>query len=238
MKILTPQNIIIAILAIFLILTQTCSPHYKNEKDTIDSLTLANQKLVDVKNQQGDVIHTQTTIVTSSQEAMKKLTDSIFSLTKKQEKQIKDIVAFYRERTSTIIKNIPIPYIDTLSMKKFSDSVTQQCSEVIRYMNDSTITVPRIAKDSNTNYSASITVSRKNVTIDSLSIPDLLSLRVVEKKGGLFKKRSFEIQFKHSNPLVTTIGVNSVVYKPRPKLGLIPKIALIGLGVFLGTQIK
>lgn len=239
-KKVTTIAVVVLILALLLSLFIIDHGHNKRYDKLVEQITqqqLENQKLVKIVNEKGDSINTQKVIITSSQEALRSLTDSIFSLTRRQEKQIRNIIAYYTERTSTHIDSVDVPYVDTIAMRKFSDSVTKNCQEVLSYMKDSTITVPRTGRDSTSTYDISLTATKQNFKVNQISIPDSSFLRIDEMKGGLFKKRSYEIKSFHTSPHVDTKGQNSVIFKPKPKRNLLLKSLLVGLGVFIGTKL-
>jgi hypothetical protein len=240
MKKTTITKILLAILPICLVFLfiDRCnmSNKYDNSLATIDSLTLQKQELDSTINRQGRVIYTQKTIITHSEQAIAQLTDSIFDLKKKDAKNMQTI-AYYKGITNTQIDSVGIPYVDTVAMKKFSDSVTAQCTVVIDYMRDSMITVPRTAEVNNDSFSLKATVKKEELQIDKLSIPDTLQLRFVERKGGLFKGKTIEVQFFHSNPLIQTTSSNSVFYKPQQRSFfrrvVVPVLVGVGTGFIL-----
>lgn len=187
-----------------------------NLQSTIDSIQLSNQTLSSVINKQGDTISIQQAIIVDNTNSLNQLTDSIFKLKKTNQKN-SETLAYYKGKTVTTIKDKLVPYTDTLAMKRFRDSLSSACVELYTYMMDSTITVPAVAKVRNEHFSMDLTVIQSGVMIDSLIIPDELSLRFVEKKHGIFKPSTVEVQFLHTNPHVKTTQSNSVIYKPKKK---------------------
>lgn len=239
-KQLITGGVIVLILALFLALFSIDRAHTKRYDALMEQITterLENQKLIKIVNDRGDTINTQKVIITQSQEALKSLTDSIFSLTRRQEKEVKRIIAYFTERSTTRIDSVDVPYVDTIAMKRFSDSLTKNCQEVITYMRDSTITVPRTGKDSTSTYSISLTATKEKFKVNSLSIPDSSYYRIDEMKGGLFKRNSYQIKSFHTSPHVEVTGQNSVIFKPKPKKNILLKSLLVGLGVFIGTKL-
>lgn len=254
LSLVTLERVILVGLIVFLFFLNRCSNRkYEGQladsQTRIDSLMLANQKWDSIHNADGETIITQQAIVTSSQDAIRNLTDSIFNLTKKQERRIREVIAYYSNRTSTGVDSIKIPYRDTLAMKRFSDSVEQRCAEVIKYMRDSTVTVPKPVKDSTAHYMFDFTLERDSLAINKIAFPDSLDIQIVEIKGGLLKKdfygkrrfilgRSIQVMAKHSNPFVKTLGTNSVVYKPAKKFKWLEKALLVGAGIFIGVKLS
>jgi len=232
---------IIAVVVVILLLTIFAidwghNRRYDKLQQQITAMQLENQQLRKMVNDNGDTISVQKVIITSSQEALRSLTDSIFSLTRKQERQVKNIIAYFSEKVKVEMKEVEVPYVDTIAMKKFSDSILLNCKEVLIYMRDSTITVPRLAQDSTSLHKVIATVSKEKMTINSLSIPDSSYFRIDEIKGGLFK-RNYEIKSFHTSPYIYTTNQNSVIFKPKPKRNLLLKSLLIGFGVFVGTKL-
>lgn len=236
MKTMNKVIIIVALLVIAALSLKTCkvTRDYANQTSQLDSLTLANQGLEKIVNQQGDTINRQEVIIVNSTNQLNKLTDSIFDLKRKDRKN-RETIAYYKGISKVEVK-VNVPYKDTLAMKKFGDSLAIQCSTVIKYMRDSMITVPRTASVSNDTLSAKLTVSKEGVKIDSLSMVDTLNLRFVEHRGFL-KRPVIELQYMHSNPLFKTEKATSVFYKPKKKSNFLPKALLIAAGIFIGTKL-
>lgn len=231
-KYITKERLLIAIsfIMVLFILSHisTCyyNRDYNNQKATIDSLLLSNQKIDSILNKANQKITIQTAIVIDNQETIKSLSDSIFNLKNKSIRKSDKILAHISDYSSITVKDKFIPYKDTIAFKKFSDSITKKCSDVIDYYKNNTITVPRVALDSSNNFKLSATINKNGLKIDSLYIPDSIYTRIVEHKGGLLKrdskgkrhfflKRSIEIQTFHTNNLIVTNKLNSIVYKPK-----------------------
>ena len=234
-NILTITTFVLAFIVLFLFKTD----YDKKEKalhGAITSLQLDNQSLREIKSKDDKVILAQDAIITSSQDAIHSLTDTIFNLKSKHQKEIKSIISYYKGVTVTNIDSVEVPYKDTIAMKQFEDSIVRQCIRVIQYMRDSMITVPRRVEEETKDFRFAGTVKKDLFTIDSLSIPDTLQLRFVEK-GGFLKKKKAEVQFFHSNPLITTTQSNSVVYKPPKKPRWLEKALIFGAGLFLGSKL-
>lgn len=238
--------IVIVLLGLYCIL----STYRCNQRDgQITQLQLEKQTLDSMKNELGQVVLTQEAIVTNNKQAIKDLTDSLFNLTKAQERRIKDVIAYYKGITKTVIKEVKVPYIDTAYKKDWEDSVKRKCSQVIDFYERNYIKVPRTAKDTtHVDYQATLTAKMDGIYIDSLFIPDSQYIRFATIKGGilkkdasgkrhLFTKRSIQVQVIHTNKLITVTGQNSAIYIEPKKARILEKALLIGAGVFLGTKI-
>lgn len=228
---------LIITVSLFLLSRSSCNRGNSDSSRIIDSLTLANQRLDSLVNIQGQMIFEQEAIVTESKEAIVDLTDSIFKLKNKHDRQIKQVIAYYKGTTQTHLDSVFIPYTDTLLQRKFEDSIRQKCQEVLKYVSDSFILVPRKVKHETPYYHFTGTVKKEGLEINHLSFPDTLQLRFITKKGGFLKKPTYQVQFFHSNPHVTQTGSNSVIYKPPRKPRLLEKALLIGAGLFIGTKL-
>lgn len=231
--------IIILLISTLLLLLNTCRMNRKLlvEEGKVDSLSLANQTLDTIISRNKKVIISQDVIITSNKHSLSALTDTIFDLKRKDQKNTSTI-AYYKEVTKTKLPPTYIPYKDTIAFKQFKDSLSEESQAIVKYMQDSTITVPRTSILTSPNYSIAATVNRDYLSIDAISIPDTLQLRFVESKGNLFKKSSVTVQFFHSNPYITTTSANSAVYIPKRKSFAQRVLLPIAVGVGAGLLIK
>jgi hypothetical protein len=239
------KTILIVILSLVLIYSlKTCND--KNNDNT--ALSLENQQLDSMYNAKSQLLIASQTEVTLSQEAFRRATDSMFAMNKRFENRIREILAFYKATTNTVIREVEIPYIDSIGRIAWEDSIKKQCKSVIDYYEANAIIVPRTAKDSTKNYTADLTATLTGIKINNLLIPDSQYIRFIELKGGLFKKdasgkrklvarRSFQVQVIHSNPLIQTTSTTSAIYRPPKKGRWLEKALLIGAGIFLGTKL-
>lgn len=214
---------------------QTCNlqKQIREGKDQITALEIEGQELKTTISKQGRTIYAQNAIITSSTQSLNSLTDSIFDLKKKDAKNT-ETIAYFKNITKTSITKIDVPYLDTLKLKEFEDSL------IARYPGintDSLIQVPVSASLSSPYFQIGATIQKQGLRVDFLSIPDTLQLRFVEHKGGLFKRGSIEAQYFHSNPLVQNLSSNSVFYKPKKqsfiKRFLIPVAVGVGAGILI-----
>lgn len=248
-KIVTIERIIIVVLLIITVFALIGKDKRDRRKDEqITQLQLEKQHLDSMLNERGQTILKQEVIVTESQDAIASLTDSIFALKRSEARKIRDIISYYKGITNTRIDSVEVPYVDEVERKRFSDSVEKMCKDVIKYMNDSTITVPISAVSTTPNYSVDFTATKVGININSISIPDTQYIRFVTLKGGLLKKnqdgkrklflkRSVRVDVLHTNPLVQVTGQNSVIFQPPNKPRLLEKAVLVGAGVFLGSKL-
>lgn len=208
--------------------------------ERLDSLTLANQKLDSIKNAAGKEVQVQQALVVNKQADIKRLSDSIFSLKRKNARQIKNILAFYSQHTNTVIDSIPFYYLDTAEQKIFKDSLAYY-----RFAKDSLIVVPKTVKIDSPYVHIDETITKTGLHINSISILDSQYVRIVENKGGFFKRdangkfkfhvpKTTQFQTLHSNPIIHVTGQNSVLYQPNNKSRALGKLIVLGLGFLLG----
>lgn len=247
-KLFTIKNAIIAVLlAIAIGSLWTCA---KREKE-VKALKLENTQLDSIKNLYGQIIVTQQTEVTTSKTALKEATDSFFAYSRRQDKQIKDALAFYKGITKTLIRGINVPYVpDWDSAKKvWSKEVQANCQAVIDHYEANSIMVPKTARDSTKNYVLDFTATLQGINVNKIEIPDSQYIRFVTIKGGflkkgfdgkrkLFLKRQIRTDVLHTNDSLHITGQTSAIYIEPKKANILGKAILIGLGTLLGTQLK
>lgn len=237
------KNILLVLMGIAIVLLisiPTCNKNnpYVNQQETIDSLILANQYKSVIINQKEEEVNIQTAIVVSNQKLINKLSDSVFALKKKNSKNT-NTIAYVSEYTEAELEDYLLGFVDTTAFKEFSDSVSKQCEDVISYMKENTITVPRPIKDSTADFYLTGNVTQQGVMIDSLSIPDSAYIRFVEHKGGLLKrnslgkvklwtKKSIEAQILHTNKHIKVNKINSIFFVPKIKQRWLEKALVTG----------
>lgn len=234
----TNSIVLLASILILMLLLNTCRLTKKvDDRDKqITAEQLAKQRLDSIISTKDQVIYRQEAIITSNQQAINELTDSVFSLKKKDTKN-RETIAYYKGTTKTVLRDVLVPYLDSVKLKQFSDSMQMYCQEVLDYIQDSSVRVGTIAEDITPYYSIKQTVEKDGIKINSLSIPDTLNLRFVNHKGGLFRRSKIEVQYFHSNPFIKSTSSSSVFYKPKKKSNLLPKALLIAAGIFVGTRL-
>lgn len=208
----------------------------------ITQLQLDSQKSKEVINSLGQKISVQDVIITNDRATIKAISDSSFNLRKNEEKKISEVIAYYKGITKTTIKEVKVPYIDTIKQKSWEDSIAKQCAMVIDYYEANSIAVPRDAKDSTENYYIDLTTTKSGIIVNNLSIPDSQYLRFVEKKRNIwqfitFQKRKIEVQVRHTNPLIQVTGQNSIIYIPKGKTRWLERALLVGVGIYLGIKL-
>lgn len=180
-----------------------------------------NQKLTDLVNKQGDIIKIQEAIVVKDKKSLKDYTDTIFNLKKKQERKIKEVIAYYNNKSIVQVDSFLVFSSDTI---KVPEIIT------VEFINDSMITVPRTYTVDSTHFKFDATVNKKGLVINSLSLPDTTYGRFVELKNGKIQYQVF-----NKNPYIKIENSNSIIYKPKKKRlkWLIP----LGIGIVTGILI-
>ena len=246
-KYLTLKNLITSLIIIGLVIALFQVDSYRNkefssQKAKLDSLTLVNQQLVQTTNQQGQVISKQAVIITDNQSTLASLTSQVFDLKDKEQKRIKQVNALISIASHTKVDSIRVPYVDTLKLKKFSDSLERICRAVIDYYENSTTPVPRHALIDSPYFKFDGTITRSGLTVNSINLPDTQRIAVVETKGGFFKRdingkikfhlpSKTEIQVLHTNPNIKVDGISSIVYKPPTKPRWLERGLLFASGI-------
>jgi hypothetical protein len=246
---LTTKNLIIAgiILGLVIALFQVDScrnDKFKSQQNTIDSLTLANQKLIQDTNKLGQIVSKQTTIITQDQEALKALTANLFNLMKIDEKRIKQIDALIQIKSRIRVDSVHVPFKDEIAQKQFSDSVNKACREVIDYYSSLSIMVPQnvqITEEQNKDFQFDGTITKQGLMINSLNLPDSQRIAIIETKGGFFKRdinrkvkfytpKKLEIQVLHTNKYIKIEGMSSVIYQPKKGGRWLERALIFGVG--------
>lgn len=245
MKIDLKLIIIGILLAILGFSTFKCSQY----KQKFDAETLKNQTLDSVKNALGQIVYQQQVQIVSDQEGFKKYTDSMFNLSKQREKQVKEVLAYYKSLLSIKLENLDVPYVDVPALKKkWEDSIRNSCQDVINYYEANTLIVPKEAKDSTQFYNLSFTVGRDSLKVNKIELIDSQYIRFVTIKGGLFKKdvngkfhiiknKEVVAQVLHTNPYVKVRGQESALFSPPKKNRTFERVLMLGAGIFLGLNL-
>ncbi len=239
-------TLVLAILVMVFFLIRSCdNDKINNLESQLILLEGTNDSLYTLTNKLGQTVTSQEAQIVQSKEELSKYADSIFKLQRKHEKQIAATIAYWKSKVDVQIVEVKVPYLDTPKMRKFSDSIRLMCKDVFKYMEDSTVTVPRTAKIDSLGIKGKFIISKSSLKIDTLSIIDTMHTRVVEIKGGFFKRRevgskkiqfykrkTYEVQTMHTSPLFNTKWQKSYLYVP-PKKYLLPKILIPVIGVII-----
>jgi len=117
--------------------------------------------------------------------------------------KFKTIQGQVRVETKTIIKEVKVPY--SVEVVKYIDTHTNQTY----------IRVPLPFVKSDTFFSINGKVQADGVHIDSLNIPNELTITTGKIDGGFFKKDKYAIEIVSNNPNVDISKVNNTQFKPK-----------------------
>lgn len=259
--IFTTKNIIFGgiVIGLIILLMQVDSCRnrdFRAQQNKIDSLTLANQKLVQDTNRLGQTISKQEVIIASGSEQekqLKELTATLFNLKKSEEKRIKQVEALIQIASNIHVDPVTIPFVDNAKEKKFSDSVEKACADVIAFYRSHSVELTdttskgelakHVAIDSTQDkfFQFNGSVLKSGFRINSINLPDSQRIAVIVAKGGLFKRdvngklkifkrKTMEIQVLHTNKYINITGMSSIVYKPKVKGRWVERLLMIGAG--------
>jgi hypothetical protein len=100
---------------------------------------------------------------------------------------------------------------------------------------------PRNFADSTKDYKIQGTVNLRNVTINRIELTDTVSFRIgkVKQGKGLFKHKETTIQVIHTNPLIRSEGLSSIILKKKTSAWnkIIKPVLLGAAGIFIGTKL-
>ena len=238
-KYLTTSHLIMVgiIVGLVVLLSQVDSCRgrdFMSQQAKIDSLTLANQQMVQVKNSLDQIVTKQAVIITQDQESLKDLTDSIFALNKKDQKRIKQIDALIQINSQTHVSTVNVPYVIAYYRNSTVELTDTSNGELSKHV--------VIDSNQNKHFQFDGSVLKDKFRINSVNFPDKQSISIVETKGGLlkrgidgkvklFRKKTMEIQVLHTNPYIKVTGVSSIVYKPPVKGRWVERVILFGAGI-------
>jgi hypothetical protein len=219
---------IIALIAILVSsLVKSCDQQEQLEKLQIE-LTQANK----IKDSLGNVITVKDAEIVTNQESMKDLRARLFQTTEKYNKKVKEVQALIAQGTEVVIKDKPIPYVDTSKMKQWEDSVLDICAVVIKYYEDSSVRIGSKAKDSTAYYKIDATVEKQGIRMNEIKFIDSQYVALTKMKGGFFRKNTkgkfkfyvpsrTRVEIKHTNPYFQNTGVDAFLFdkKPKPSYG-------------------
>lgn len=242
-KQITLEKILLLVAVIGLLCLNKCRTTELHDSQVL--ISSLHQKLDSTTNKNNQLVYEQKVLETSSQQALKVLSDSIFHLRDK-DKRNRDIIALYRANSNVVFHTLQdVGWIDEEATEKYktflldsiNKAISSQCSEALASYMRKSILIPALFKDSNSLYTISATVKENSkLAVTDLSIFNDFSLQFVEHKHFL-KKRTIEVQVMNTSPFVKTTHANSFFYTPKKKPHLLTKALILGAGIFLGTKL-
>jgi hypothetical protein len=201
------NNPLVLIVAIIVLLSslETCTVNrLKNENNDLKELVKYKDTQIDsIKNKFNQTVAEKEVAEVYNKDAIKKLSEEVFNLKKKDEQQIKQVNALIRIIQTAKLDTVFIPYDS-------SDTPVVDTGLVRR---DSVVVPPKDFNYNTDSVNISGTVLLKGIRINSISLPDTASFRLAEKKTSFFKPRETVIQAIHTNPLYTTNGIQAITLK-------------------------
>lgn len=222
------QSVIIAALLVilFMMLLDKCS----SEEEFRTLKMKYDEDITRIKDSLGNVITVKDAEIVQNQESMKDLRARLFETTEKYNKKVKEVQALIGQETEVVIKEVPVPYVDSAKMKKWADSIAIKCAEVIKYYEDSTIRIGAKAKDSTAYYKIDATVEKKGIKMNEIKFIDSQYVAITKMKGGILKRNTkgkfrlyvpptTRVEIKHTNPYFQNTGVNSFIFEKKTNRG-------------------
>ena len=194
--------ILIALVSLILFILLKARQCNNNEYDAInwkaryDSLKV---EFVTFKNKAGQQVIEQKPAVFADAEAVKKASAKAFNLKKKDERKIKKVMAFVKVEQEVAISN------DSISISTEFEGIEKSDS----------IAVPVAFVKDTGDYYMEGHITKTHLVIDSMSIYNTISMRIAEKKKGVFKKGTV-VQVVNTNPLLVNRGIQSTIVNHKP----------------------
>jgi len=215
-------SLMLAVILLFTTL-RTC-----NEKSEYENLTLEYEKANKIKDSLGRTIAVKDAQIVKNQESMQDLRAKLFETTESYNKKVKEVKALIAQGTEVVIRDKEVPYLDSVKMKQWKDSVIANCGDVIQYYEDSAVIIGTNAKDSTAHYKIDATIGKNNLKINEIKFIDSQYVAFTKMKGGILKKDTngrlklylpsrTRIEIKHTNPHFQNTGVDAFFYDKKNK---------------------
>lgn len=196
----------------------------------ISTYQLKEQTLQDsIRNKNGEIVKLQKAVVFEGEKgkkALSKYADSVFNLKKKDERKYKETIVYYENIIKSRLRDTIYIPIDTGNYIISGDT--------LEYLANS-IRVPKDFKTESQYFSIKGQIQKSQLRIDSISMPDTIRGRFIEKKNGWFKANTIEYQVFNTNPNIDISNSKSAIYKQRKKS--LKFIVPVVIGIVLGFLI-
>lgn len=189
MKIKISHIAIAALTLALLISIVTCRSHVAKERHTQAVLDTILAAFKVVKNKAGQQVVEQQPAHFATDQPLKQASAAAFNLPKGEEKKVKKVDHFVQVEQQLNIENDSTPV-------EISDSVF-----AFRF--------------DRPHYKVTGRVHRTMSYLDSLAVYNTISLRIADKKTGLFK-RDLVVQAVNSNPYIVNTGIKSMTVEQKP----------------------
>jgi len=223
MKKLDSILLVLLAISVLFLTARSCNLDKENQE-----LTLKYENASKIKDSLGKAIYVKDVEIVSNQQSMEDLRAKLFETTEKYNKKVKEVKALIAKGTEVVVKDKPVPYIDTPKMKMWEDSVLSNCRDVIRYYEENTVAVGTLAKDSNQHYLIDMTVEKNNIKLNTIKFVDSQYVALTEMKGGMFKRNTkgklkfyvpsrVKVEIKHTNPYFENKNIDAFFYESKSK---------------------
>ena len=214
--------LMMAVIVIFLVF-RSCGVEQEYKE-----LQLKYEESTKIKDSLGRTITVKDAEIVKNQESMQELRAKLFETTEKYNKKVKEVKALIAQGTEVIIRDKEVPYLDSVKMKQWKDSVIANCGDVIQYYEDSAVIIGTNAKDSTAHYKIDATIGKNNLKINEIKFIDSQYVAFTQIKGGILKKDTngrlklylpsrTRIEIKHTNPHFQNTGVDAFFYDKKNK---------------------
>ena len=120
--------LVLSLAIIFFLILKSCG-----KDGDYRELTLKYEEATKMNDSLGRTITVKDAEIVKNQESMQDLRAKLFETTEKYNKKVKELKALIAQGTEVVIKDKPVPYLDSAKMKQWEDSIAHICKDVIRY---------------------------------------------------------------------------------------------------------
>lgn len=210
---------------------------HRQNSDNLDlnaKLNASLQRTQQLENKTGDLVAQNQVLFTMRQSDLKTFTDSVFNLREKDDRLTKAVLAYTKIVQEAKFGNKSASFDDRPTINEKGDTVF-----LPQPTDPNLVRVPRPFTYSDSTIVFAGKVRKNDVLIDSLQIPNTLSLRTIETKKGLFGRQT-TVQAINSNPAFKNTGLAQIQVKHKPTAWSrwIKPSLFAAAGIFVGSQIK
>jgi hypothetical protein len=213
--------LVLALAVIFFLILKSCG-----KDGDYRELTLKYEEATKMNDSLGRTIVVKDAEIVTNQQSMQDLRAKLFETTEKYNKKVKEVKALIASKTIVIIDTVEVPYVDTVKMKQWGDSISRICKDVINYYEDSSVLVGTKARDSTAHYKIDASVQKSGIKVNEIKFIDSQYVSITEFKGGFFKRntkgklrfyepRRTKIEIKHTNPYFENKNIDAFFYEKK-----------------------
>jgi len=235
LKSINKYSVILVCLILLLFSLRECSMQRRIAKLSVENEVLITkekfktQSFDSIKSALNKTIYTQNAIIVTTEKAINQLSQEVFNLKKKDNKNLQTI-AYLKSVVKTKIDTIYISYTEIDSVPVFNS-----CKDSLDFYINNTIIIPKTVEIDSPYFKINQNITKNGVKINNLEFIDTLHQRIVETK------KTIEVQFFHTNPYIRTTSSNSVVLN-KPKKTFWQKLkqtfVLVGVGIGIGILFR